>query len=358
MHRLGVGLAAVAGLCLVVGVAAILLTDAGRSGPVASASAGPGSPFIGDGTSAPTPAPTPKPTPAPTRTPAPPKLLFGLGSEASDALSAPIVGDAPVHMLSSWFNGTGDLSWMTRWAKDVIPAQYKAGRTLHLIVYSNSADTTTETKYGPACGRGYPLSAQFQADMVTLAKTWAGAASGPPLYVTLFTEFQTYACHASAWLPDDAYWQALQDAYTQAMATFHRYAPNARVSLGWGGWQTRFNNPATGGGRSMFAHFADVMAASDFQSFQAMQNDTNVADVLAMTRTLGAYGPVMLAHYKPDNASQATFDADTSAMLTDTYLREAVAAGLFAWSFMDARNMDANPTDYARIRAAIRRYGR
>jgi len=269
------------------------------------------------------------------------------------------VKDAPVHMLSSWFNGTGDLAWMTGWAANLIPAQYAAGRSLHLIVYANgSATATTQTAYGAACGRPYPLSAQFQADMVTLAKTWAGKASGPALYVTLFTEFQTYACHRNAWSPDSAYWSALKDSYSAAMATFHRYAPNAKVSLGWGGWQDRTNDPATGGGRSMFAHFADVMGASDFESFQAMQSDTNVADVLAMTRTLGAYGPVMLAHYKPDNGSQATFDADTTAMLTDSNLRQLVAAGLFAWSFMDARNMDADPATYARIVAAVHRYGR
>ncbi len=61
----------------------------------------------------------------------------------------------------------------------------------------------------------------------------------------------------------------------------------AKVSLGWGGWQTRFDDPSTGAGRSMFPYFDDVMRASDFQSFQAIQSDSNVADVRAMTRLLG-----------------------------------------------------------------------
>ncbi len=287
-----------------------------------------------------------------------PKLLFGLGSEAGTAAASPLVKVAPVRILSSWFNGHGDLSWMTGWSSSLIPAQYAVGRALHLIVYaSGNATTTTQTKYGPACGRPYPLTALFQSDMAALAKIWAGTAKGPPLYVTMFTEFQTYACHQGAWLPDQAYWSALKDAYTRAEVTFHRYAPNAKVSLGWGGWQERWDDPSTGGGRSMLQHFADVMGASDFQSFQAMESDTNVADVLAMTRALHAWGPVMLAHYKPDNGSQATFDADTSAMLTDAYLRQATAAGLFAWSFMDQVNMNANPADYTRIRDAVRRYG-
>jgi hypothetical protein len=351
------------------GAASFLLAGPGRpstttptpdpSAVAARGSSRTGPTLSGSTSSSSTPTPEGGPPSTSGASAAQPKLLFGLGTEAKDAATAPLVKDAPVGMLSSWFNGTSDLAWMTGWAADLIPAQYAAGRSLHLIVYANgSTTTTTQTNYGAACGRPYPLSAQFQADMVSLARTWAGSEGGPPLYVTLFTEFQTYACHNSAWLPDSAYWRALKDAYTVAKATFHRYAPNAKVSLGWGGWQDRTDSPSTGGGRSMFAYFADVMAASDFQSFQAMQSDTNVADVLAMTETLHAWGPVMLAHYKPDNGSQATFDADTTAMLTDSYLRQVTGAGLFAWSFMDARNMDASATTYARIVAAVGRFGR
>jgi PA14 domain len=134
-------------------------------------------------------------------------------------------------------------------------------------------------------------------------------------------------------------------------------APNAQVSLGWGGWQTRWDDPASGAGRSMFAYFADVLRASDFQSFQAMQSDTNIADVRAMVRTLGAYGPVMLAHYKPDNGSQTTFDQDLRTMLTDSYLAEVTQAGLFAWSFMDNKNLSASETSYQFAMAAVMRYG-
>ena len=79
---------------------------------------------------------------------------------------------------------------------------------------------------------------------------------------------------------------ALKDRYIETLAVFHQNAPNAKVSLGWGGWQTRFDDPSTGAGRSMFAYFADVMRASDFQSFQAMQTDSNAADVRAMTHVL------------------------------------------------------------------------
>lgn len=246
---------------------------------------------------------------------------------------------------------------MTGWRDGFVPQAYRSGYALHLIVYSGQPQTTITTRYGQACGEAYPLSGRFIDDMKQLARTFAGSGR---FYVTLFTEFQTYACTTNSWNPNpqtNAYWRALKDQYMAALRTFHAYAPNSRISLGWGGWQTRWDDPAIGGGRSMFKHFADVMRASDFESFQAMQTDTNVGDVLAMTRTLGAYGPVMLAHYKPDNGSQAVFDADTRAMLTDSYLRKLVAARLFAWSFMDDRNIVSSTSAYDRISAAVRRYG-
>ncbi len=77
-----------------------------------------------------------------------------------------------------------------------------------------------------------------------------------------------------------------------------------------------------------------------------------------MAATLHAWGPVMLAHYKPDNGSQATFEADMATMLTDSFMARAASAGLFALSFMDQVNMNANPTDYAMVRDGVRRYGR
>jgi hypothetical protein len=76
-----------------------------------------------------------------------------------------------------------------------------------------------------------------------------------------------------------------------------------------------------------------------------------------MTKVLGAYGPVMLAHYKPVNESQAVYDADVRTLLTDSYMRKLRNAGLFAWSFMDTHNLKASATTYAFVKAAIRKYG-
>ena len=101
-----------------------------------------------------------------------------------------------------------------------------------------------------------------------------------------------------------------------------------------------------------------MLRASDFQSFQAMATDSNTGDIRAMVRTLGAYGPVMLAHYKPDNGSGAVFAADLRTILTDRYLAEVTRDGLFAMSFMDDTNLAAPGDLYELVRRAVRRYAR
>jgi hypothetical protein len=222
------------------------------------------------------------------------------------------------------------------------------------VVFSNGPEVPLSTAYGPACGRGYPLSSRFVGDMAQLAQAFAGSG---PLYVTLFTEFQTYPCADNAWVGSESYYRALKDQYLAVMAVFRQYAPNANVSIGWGGWQARWDNPTTGAGRSLFPHFADVMQASDFQSFQAMESDTNVEDVRAMVRILGAYGPVMLAHYKPDNGSCAVATSDLTTMLTDAYLRDVTENGLFAWSFMDEGIVTCSPGLSTLVRSAVASYG-
>ncbi len=293
--------------------------------------------------------------------PAGPRLLFGMGPEANDARNVRLVQQAPVRMLTSWYNGPGDLTWMAGWKRDLVPRSYAAGYALHLIVYAGDPEGPIASRYGDACGRRYPLSSRFLDDMRQLARIFAGAASGPRLYVSLFTEFQTYPCSDNAWNANpaaNAYYRALKDRYRAALAIFHELAPNARVSLSWGGWQTRWDDQATGAGRSLFRHFEDVMRASDFQSFQAMATDSNLNDIRAMVRTLGVYGPVMLAHYKPDNGSRAVVAADLRAILTDRYLADVAEDGLFAMSFMDDTILAASGELYEFVRQAIRRYAR
>jgi hypothetical protein len=294
-------------------------------------------------------------------TPPAPRLLFGIGPEANIARATSLARQAPVRMLTSWYNGPGDLDWMAAWKGGEVARAYGAGYRLHLIVFSGDAEGSVATPHGQACGRRYPLSGRFLDDMARLARIFAGPAGGPRLYVSMFTEFQTYPCADNAWNADPAataYYRALKDRYLASLQIFHRLAPNARVSLSWGGWQARWDDRATGAGRSLFGHFADVLRASDFQSFQAMATDGNTGDIRAMVRTLGAYGPVMLAHYKPDNGSGTVFEADLRTILTDRYLAEVTRQGLFAMSFMDGANLAASAGLHRFVRAQVRRYAR
>jgi hypothetical protein len=294
----------------------------------------------------------------PTGLSVPAGILFGLGPEADSARAAPLVRQAPVRMLTSWFNGPPDLSWMSKWRSTVVLPAYRKGFALHVVVWDGGPEIPLQTQYGAACGRAYALSPQFLGDMRVLAHTFAG---GPrdALYVTLFAEFQTYPCRDNAWAPDPqttAYYEALKDQYRAALQIFDDVAPNARVSLGWGGWQASWDNPATGGGRSLFAHFADVMRLSGFQSFQSLQSPTAARDAAAMTRALAPYGPVMLAFYKPSGATAAAQKAQLSAFLASSNLSRLSRAGLFGLSFMDTSFM-ADPATLKLIESAVRNSG-
>ena len=322
-------------------------------------------------TTGPTPAPTVPPTPAPTPAPTASttaRILFGLGSQIESARAAAITQATPIHMLSSWYNGPDDLSWITdAWHRSIYQSAYSAGYALHLITWTPTPETTFTASTGTVCGRAYPLSSRWLDDMRQLAQAFAGPSSGPTLYVTLFTEFQTYPCIDNAWNPSpevNNYYRALISQYTAAVAVFHQYAPNSRVSIGWGGWQTRFDDPATGGGRSMFQYFATAMRAGDFVSFQAMAGDSNVTDIRNMTATLGAYRPVMLAHHMPDadTNSTATVDSvfanDISTLLTPTSVSNLVGDGLFAWSFLNDNPMKDSTTTFNLVDAGVTAFGR
>lgn len=274
------------------------------------------------------------------------RLLFGVGPTADSALASPVTQQAPVRMLTTWYNGPKDLEWLRGWRDSLIPQAYADGFAHHVIVFSDDPEGSVSTSAGQACGRGYPVSERIVDDLRELADIFAGG----PLYVTMFTEFQTFPCQDNQWAGSETYYEALKATYLEAVDVFHRANPEARVALGWGGWQSRWDDPATGAGRSLIDHFTDVMAASDYQAFQAMQSDTNLDDIRAMTDLLAPYGPVMVAHYQPDNQSGATFAADMSAIFTDEVVAELTGAGLFAFGFMETGFLEGDP---ARVRQAI-----
>jgi hypothetical protein len=280
--------------------------------------------------------------------------MFGVGSELDGAIAERLTAESPVKMLSSWYSSPSDLGFMNGWQGALIPQAYARGYALHLIVWTNDSEQQLSTPYGPACGRAYPLSASFLNDMRQLARVYNGTG---PLYVSMFTEFQTYPCQDNNWAGSENYYRALQDQYRAAVNIFHGEAPRSKVSLTWGGWAATYDDPAKGGGRSLLPPFAGVMRASDYQSFQAMDTSANTAQIMAMTKLLHPYGPVMVSHYKPDNGSQATFNADMGNVFTPTNVAALRANGLFAFNFMDSVNINASEEAYQKVKAVVQTYG-
>lgn len=291
------------------------------------------------------------------------KILFGLGAQADGAMTQKLYREANVGMLTSWFNGPDDLKFMSAWRNTTVQQAYVNGKAMHLIVWTGGPEKQIRTSYGPACGRNYPFSASFEDDMRQLAEIFAGRRDGPPLYVSMFTEFQTYPCQDNNWRGSENYYRGLQDRYLKAQDIFHAHAPNSQVSLTWGGWQADWDDPAKGGGKSLIPHFSEAMNRSEFQSFQAMDSRSNRRHMADMSRILGSYGPgggkkVMVAHFKPDSGSQTVWSQDLSAIFEEPFIAQLKRNGLFAFSFMDETNINASSQSYNQTRDIIQEFGR
>ena len=280
-------------------------------------------------------------------------FMFGIGTELDHAIKHRITKEAPVKMLSSWYNGPGDLEFMNGWRTTKVPQAYKSGYSLHLIIYTNGPEQPIKTAYGQACGRAYPLSSNFIDDMKLLSNIFKGG----KLYVSMFTEFQTYPCNDNTWKGSENYYRALKDQYLATMKIFHQNVPGSQVSLSWGGWQANWDDTAKGAGLSLVKRFEDALNASDFQSFQAMSTTDNLDIILKMTDALSPYrGGIMVSHYKPDNGSQAVFDKDVRTIFTADNMTKFKNRGLFALSFMDSKNIDTSETSYLNVKKLIKSF--
>ncbi|WP_432826340.1 carbohydrate-binding domain-containing protein [Dactylosporangium sp. CA-092794] len=252
----------------------------------------------------------------------PSRVLWGLGPGISDAVEAPLYRDAGVNMVTTWFNGPDDLEWISGYAQPpTISDLYGSGKAVELVVWL-------------ADHPDYAVSEQFQRDITAVTSALKG--SGPhygPLYVVLFTEWETYSS-------DPEYPGRLKTAYLRAAAAIHAEYADARVALGFGGYEWG------GEGDRDLAPWSDAIAASDFTAVQQMHACDNeqdgqnalVAQIRSSVRQLGAYGkPVMISHFKlwGDPACQVqAFDKFSKAMFTDTSMAELTNEGLFAWNFM------------------------
>ncbi|XVV00943.1 serine/threonine-protein kinase [Actinosynnema sp. CA-248983] len=293
------------------------------------------------------------------------KLLYGVGDQINTALAFELVRDAPVRMLTTNYHKPGDLTKFQRTRDTLITDAYAQGYALHVIVANwenDDPELPVDTKYGVGCGRPHPLSPDFLRHMRALARTFAGRADGPPLYVTLFNEVNKFACVDGAYAPNPqttAYYEALQDHYLEARQAIREEAPNALVAMGWDAWQANDDDQSTGGGPAMFERFADTLAASDFQSVLAKQPDGNVDRVRESVRALGRYGPVMVAAYGNQSTPAQVVDRDLRALLTDESIAELVGHRLFAWNFnTDQVLAKAGQSTVDFMKDVVRRTGR
>jgi serine/threonine protein kinase len=280
--------------------------------------------------------------PASSRRAAPPggdgKLLYGVGDQLNSVLASELVRDTPVRLLTTNYHKPSDLSKLTPWGETAVPKAYAEGYALHLIVSDWEVDDpeiSVITPHGVGCGRAYVLTSDFPRHMRSLARIFAGQPDDPPLYVTVFQDVNKMGCQDGYYADEassTAYYEALKDRYLEILQIFHEEAPNSRVALGWDAWQAGSDDPKTGYGRSMFPHFADVLAVSDFQSVIAKQRLGNVDDVRQSVRILGEYGPVMVAAYGNDK-TDAIVDEEVRTLLSDTSIAELTGYRLFAWNF-------------------------
>ncbi|MEJ2853277.1 MULTISPECIES: serine/threonine-protein kinase [unclassified Saccharothrix] len=287
-------------------------------------------------------------------------LVYGIGDQIGTAMESEFVRETPVTMLTTNYHKPSDLEKMASWRDKEVPDAYARGYALHVVVADweiDDPEVPVDTKYGPDCGRPYPLTPAFGEHMRALARIFAGKADDPPLYVTVFNEVNKMACEDGAYAAGPAYYEALQDSYLDVRRIIKETAPNAQVAMGWDAYQVEDDHPETGGGRSMFSHFARSLRASDYQAVVAKQSYGNVYQVRQSIRMLGEYGKVMVAGYK--GTSGEVLDMDVRMLLSDESIAELNRAGLFAWNFNNQRELvgDRGPTlDF--VKKTIRRTGR
>jgi hypothetical protein len=273
-----------------------------------------------------------------------PRVLWGLGPGIAEAVEAPVYADAGMGMVTTWYNGPGDLEWIGGYARpSTISDLYGAGKAIELVVWL--ADH-------PA----YAVSQQFQRDIKTVVSALKG--SGPhygPLYVVLFTEWETYSS-------DPAYPHRLRAAYLAAATAVRAAYAGARVALGFGGYTW-----GSWGGPDL-TFWSAAIAASDFTAVQQMQacdderdgQSALVAQIRSSVRQLGSYGkPVMISHFKlwgEATCQVRAFGRFARTVLTDASMGALTRDGLFAWNFMPDHYLEDPGPDRAVQVARIDRY--
>lgn len=274
-----------------------------------------------------------------------PKILWGIGDEISNAEKTPIFNHTPVRMITSWYNGPADTAWMKNYLnRSTISNLYGKGYALELVVWL--ADEPN-----------YAISPDFQHDAALLARIFRG--NGPnygPLYVVLFTEFETYS-------RDSTYFTKLEKSFVSARDTIRAVYPGARVALGFGGYGWSGVKH-----RNLKKWEINAIKKGDFIAVQEMHYASNldimISQVRNSVRQLGTYGkPIMISHFKfswkkgePSSLPSDVFGRFVRKMLNWRMLDTLTSEGLFAWDFMNDHYINDPGPGYETIQTVIKKH--
>ncbi|WP_163507041.1 AfsR/SARP family transcriptional regulator [Fodinicola acaciae] len=290
------------------------------------------------------------------------QVLFGVGPSLAAAAASPLTRQARVSMLSASYQRPADLAAFTGTHRADVDRAYRSGRAINVVVRDSSERRPLRTAYGPACGAVDPLSPSYPEHIRRLAHALAGRATDPPLLITLFGRLEHLTCNADAVggrfrqdAATTAYFRALKDRFWTLRKIILTEAPNARVAIGWEHWQASFDQPSTGGGLSMFPYFADVLRGSDFMSFEAIDDLSNVVFVKQMVDQLGQYGPVVVTNYGPHRGLvPGVFERDVESLFDAPGMLDQLSnAGLYGFSFTDDQQMRTHPEALVLIRQVV-----
>ncbi len=287
----------------------------------------------------------------------PAKLMFGFGDTPQRAAAAAFTEELPARTLTLTYRGSDTVPDLPRW-RERISAANAAGVSAHVIVAGpNQHELPIQTRFGPGCGRRYPLTSEFSDEMRRLADAIKGPAEGPALFVTVFDGVNNYGCRDNTYKITESirvYYEALQERYLETLQTFHRTAPNAFVALGWDGSQPLRRQPEIGGGRSMFQHFTNILHASDFQSVLFPKPVDDPGHVLLSIQLLSDYGNVM-ATYSGSDSTDGT-DWAPARLFSDANVAELTQMGLFGWNFATEDLPDTSTPRYQLVKDIVNRH--
>ncbi len=181
------------------------------------------------------------------------EIIWGIGNEIPMAQETPLFREAPVKMITSWFSKPGDLEWMRYYPeRNTLASLYGQGYAQQLIIWL--ADYPE-----------YAISGEFQTDLEELIEIFKG--DGPsygPLYVVLFTEYETYS-------NDPEYFHQLRDAFLESQNTIKQVYESANVAIGFGGYG--WSGIAR---RELKDWEIEVLEAGDFTAVQAHHHVSNI----------------------------------------------------------------------------------